>query len=200
MRKLLTMAMALVMAVCVAMPVYAQSSVAKNTDTAAATPTPAPAAPQEKEPERAKGENGATYWVTATSKTIPDASAALAQAGVVTTGNATVAYLQDIHADSLPLEMTFYIGGGDPNALLYVLHWNGSSWEQVAQGSGNWVHARFTSLSPVAVIRVTGVPAAAGARTTRTAPQTGEPMTPFVCFAVLAMAGVVAMKARKKEM
>lgn len=197
MKKLLTLALALALAVCMAVPAYATGS---ETNPGAETSETTTIVENAKEPERAKGENGVTYWVTLSTKTVPSATAALAEAGIVTTGNATVAYLQDIHADNLPLEMTFYIGGGDPNALLYVLHWNGSSWEQVASGSGNWVHARFYQLSPVAVVRVTGVAAAAGARTTRTAPQTGEPLTPFIGFAVLAMAGLVAVKSRKKEM
>lgn len=198
MRKFLTMALAMVMAVCVAMPAYASGSDDSTIDAAATDEDETgEEAPTGVSPE------GVTYWVSAPTESMPDASAALANAGVVTPagGTATVAYLQDIHADKLPLEMTFYIGGGDPNAKLYVMHWNGTIWELVAEGSGNWVHARFTSLSPVAIIRVTGVPATAGGRTVRTAPQTGETMTvTYVALVVMAMAGLVAMKARKKEM
>ena len=200
MKKFLTMALAMVMAVCVAMPAFAAGSDTKSTDIEVEeTEETAPVG------EPAKSADGKSIRIAPPTKSIPDASAALAQAGVTVPagGTATVAYLQDIHADSLPIEMTFNIGGGDPNALLYVLHWNSHTnvWETVAEGKGNWVHARFTSLSPVAVVRVTGVPATAGGRTVRTAPQTGASMmVPYIALVVMAMAGLVAMKARKKEM
>ncbi len=197
MRKFLTMALAMVMAVCVALPAYAAGPSTEEPIDTAATEEKKEDAPTGVSPE------GVTYWVSAPSESIPSATAALSEAGIATPAGATatVAYLQDIHADKLPLEMTFTIGGGDPNAKLYVMHWNGAIWELVAEGTGNWVHARFTSLSPVAVIRVTGVPATAGGRTVRTAPQTGETMTvTYIALVVMAMAGLVAMKARKKEM
>lgn len=108
----------------------------------------------------------------------------------------SVVFEKDITSDVLPVTITFNVAGAGSNDILHVMHYNGSEWEQVAEGRGNSVTATFTSLSPVAVIleHPSGAHTAVG-----TSPKTGEQPVLLAAAAVALLAGAVAAAALKKR-
>ena len=129
----------------------------------------------------------------------------------------SVVYSMDLSvpAEDLPVTITFKVSGAEPEDDVYVLHYNGSTWDVVASGKGGTIDATFTSLSPVAVVLQAAAPAASAPGTgtsggttgtpqsdgsTPTAPQTGADMTMlYAGIAVFVAAGAVALVARKKR-
>lgn len=170
----------------------------------------------------AVGANGQAAQVTESAPTaIPTASEAVevlknvAPAGT-TAEELSVVYAMDLSvpAEQLPVTITFEVKGAKASDDVYVLHYNGSTWDVVAHGKGDTIDATFTSLSPVAVVLQAAAPAtsapgtgASGGTTgtqsdgsTPTAPQTGADMTMlYAGIAVFVAAGAVALVARKKK-
>lgn len=191
MKKVLSLVLALTMAACLAVPAFAVGSrndgvTAPSGLTVGSTEVPAAAA--------AGIESNLTQTLQTAGVTVGSGE------------TATAVYLEDLTGD--PGTYTFTVDSAGPNDKLIVLHWNGSAWEKVGEGTGKTVTATFSSLSPVAIVLVKGkgpstptTPGTSGATTAPTSPQTGAPMAvPFTGIAVIALAGLVAVKARKKEM
>ena len=67
----------------------------------------------------------------------------------------TVAWVRDLKAE-IPeggsVTITFDVPGVTDDQHVYVLHFDGSSWDLVGEGFGSVVTATFTSLSPVAIL------------------------------------------------
>lgn len=125
---------------------------------------------------------------------------------VVDTDQLSVVFEKDISSDVLPVTITFEVTGAGSNDILHVMHFNGSAWEQVAEGTGDSVTATFTSLSPVAIILESPAepdptaPSDPGTNTP-TSPKTGEQHVLLAATAIALLAGTVAVVAvKKKEM
>ena len=174
MKNVFSLALTLMLAVCLALPAYAHSSIAVSVDVGQGLTVSKDEVPQ--------------AAATAIEKNL---TATLESAGItVPSGQtATPVFLQDLTGE--PGTYTFTVNNAGPNDKVYVLHYENSKWVKVGEGTGKTVKATFKSLSPVAVILVRG----------KNSPQTGAPMAvPFIGLAVIALAGIVAFKARKKEM
>ncbi len=189
MKKVLTLVLALMMAVCLAVPAFAIDSITDDTTFQA--------------------DGGKEVTVSAPTADVTDAKATLESLGVSVTGTPSVVYLHNLDCTDLPVTVTFTVANADSNDKLYVLHWNGSAWEKVGnEATGKTITVTFNTLSPVAVVMVSvtnpSTPSTSTSTSTPsapTAPQTGAPMAvPFIGLAVIALAGIVAFKARKKEM
>lgn len=190
MKKILTLMLALVMAFCLAVPAFAVGSMSDGV-----TPPAGLTVSDEEVPAEAAAEVES------------DLATTLATVGVTVGSNETanLVYLQDLTGE--PGTYTFTVSTAGPNDKVYVLHWDGSKWEKVGEGTGTKVTATFSSLSPVAIVVVKAKSPAPSAGTSGsgssapTAPQTGDSMAvPFFGLAVIVLAGIVAIKARKKEM
>lgn len=110
----------------------------------------------------------------------------------------TLVFWKDIDSDTTPVTITFDVPAAGANDILHVMHYNGTKWEQVAEGKGSSVTATFTSLSPVAVVlehpaETTPVPGGT------TSPVTGEAPVLLVAAVVALLAGTVAVVAVKKR-
>ena len=191
MKKLMSIAVAVLLVACMACPAFALDS---NTETCDVTAT---------------GPSGETVAIEVSAPTetfdIPVEDGGTVDFGdgeEVPAEDLTVVYAQDLHSDVLPVTITFDVPAAGANDILHVMHYNGSAWEQVAEATGSSVTATFTSLSPVAVVlqtvKASSTPGTG--ETTTTSPQTGMDMTAlFASVAVMLMAGVVAVAASKKN-
>lgn len=201
MKKVSSLVLALVMAVCLAVPAFAQGSQSDN----------ASVQPDETETDEepmATLSNG--LEVVANVSTAAPAGEAivgnlgsvLQHVGITVAPNQTCSIAMLMELDGKPGTYTFDVPTAGPADKVLVLHWNGGSWEKVGEGYGSSVSAYFSSFSPVAIVVIKDNGAAAAASTgALKAPQTGDSMAvPFVAFAVIALAGVVAVKARKEEL
>lgn len=217
MRKLMKIAIALGMVLCLC-------------TTAFATANPGDSGTNTTNLTNAVGANGQVAQVTESAPTaIPTATEAVevlknvAPAGT-TAQDLSVVYAMDLSvpAEQLPVTITFEVKGAKATDEVYVLHYNGSTWDVVAHGKGGTIDATFTSLSPVAVVLQAAAttpdaapsdstpaapeasdstPAAPEADAgTTTSPQTGADMTlVYVGVAVFLAAGVVALVSKKKS-
>lgn len=111
----------------------------------------------------------------------------------------SVVWVQDISAE-IPeggsVTITFEVPGATADDTVFVLHYNGSTWETVAACKGNEVKATFTSLSPVALVLEKAPATTPG----HTSPVTGEAPILLAAAVVALLAGTVAVAAVKKEM
>lgn len=210
MKKLLKIVIALSMALCLC-------------TTAFAVVAPGDSGGDDGYVTNAVGANGQAAQVTESAPTaIPTAAEAVevlknvAPAGT-TAEELSVVYAMDLSvpAEQLPVTITFEVKGAKASDDVYVLHYNGSTWDVVAHGKGGTIDATFTSLSPVAVVLQAAAPATSAPSTgtsggttgtppsdgsTPTAPQTGADMTMlYAGIAVFVAAGAVALVARKKR-
>lgn len=205
MKKVSSLVLALVLAVCLAVPAFAATT--SKTNTVEVTKEPEPAAEETEEPKEElynglEIEGNVNSTSPAGEAILSNLGQTLQNVGVTVAANQTcsIAMLMDLDGD--PGWYTFNVPTAASSDKVVVLHWNGGSWEKVGEGYGNTVSAYFGHFSPVAivVIKSNGAAAAAGTGALK-APQTGDSMAiPFAALAVMALAGVVAVKARKKEM
>ena len=101
-------------------------------------------------------------------------------------------YNWDMHADVLPCTVTFNPAGATSAQTLYVFHFNGASWDLIAQGPGPSITATFNDLSPVALVVYTP-DGAAGGNGGGGSPKTGETdIMLFIALAAIAVGGVTA--------
>lgn len=138
---------------------------------------------------------------TETKPTTADAATAVVAAGTagVKAEDLTVAWVADLHVE-IPaggsVTITFDVPTAAADQNVFVLHYDGTKWEQVGKGKGSTVTATFTSLSPVAI--VIEKPATTPGGTT--SPTTGEePALLIVAAAVALLAGTVAVVTLKKK-
>ena len=215
MKKVSSLVLALVMAVCLAVPAFAAPSqttltestkeTAKKEDTPVATVNEEPAEEPVAVLDNGLAVEGAVNDVSPAGKAITsNLGKVLQNVGITVAANQTCSIAMLMELDGDPGTYTFNVPTAGPADKVIVLHWNGGSWEKVGEGYGSSVSAYFAHFSPVAivVIKDNGAAAAAAAGTgALKAPQTGDSMAvPFVAFAVIALAGVVAVKARKEEL
>ena len=85
-----------------------------------------------------------------------------------------------------PIELTFAVEGIKAGANIVVLHWNGSAWETIKPESvaDGKVTAKFTSLSPIAIVEL-------AVEDVKTSPATGEAASVLPVLAVICMAGAL---------
>lgn len=112
----------------------------------------------------------------------------------------SLVFWKDIDSDTLPVTITFDVPAAGANDILHVMHYNGTKWEQIAEGKGDSITATFTSLSPVAVVlehptETPSAPVVDGP----TSPKTGEAPILLVAAAVALLAGTVAVVTLKKK-
>lgn len=136
---------------------------------------------------------------SASAVTPTTAEAATAVEGVKA-DDLTVTWVKDITV-TIPaggsVTITFDVPSAADNQKVYVLHYNGTTWEKVGEGTGKVVKATFTSLSPVAIVLEKAPAADPG----HTSPVTGEEPVLLVAAVVALLAGTVAVVAvKKKEM
>lgn len=197
MRKLIKIAVALGLVLCLATVAFAApnpgGSFTSNTNITGAT-----------------GKDGTPAQVTESAPTVTltadqavEVLKDVAPAGTKAE-DLSVVYSMDLSvpAEVLPVSITFEVKGAKADDNIYVLHYNGSAWEVVANGKGATITAVFTSLSPVAVVlqpaEKTANPPAGGDGPT--SPQTSaEMLTLYVGVAVVLIAGAVALAAKKKK-
>lgn len=196
MKKVLSMVLALMLTVCLAVPAFAVGP--SSTDQLVA--------PDDVTVKEADAAVVETVQATA------DATKVLTNLGKIDT--ATQEVVNVIVKDIEPIgnadgTYTFELPGVAANDTVIVLHWSGSAWEYVGEGKGSKVTFGASAFSPFAFIVVQGktsdTPSNPDTPSTNpsapTAPQTGAPMAvPFIGISVIALAGIVAIKARKKEM
>lgn len=211
MKKVFSLALALVLAFCMAMPAFAAES---EGDKPAAKPAATPAPSDSEEPKETMDNGlvieGNTNPTSAAGEALLGSGKlgqVLQSAGITVAANQTCSVAMMMDLDGEPGTYTFNVPTAGPTDKVVVLHWNSVFWEKVGEGIGSRVDAYFSSLSPVAIVVIkdngttaAAVSASAGTGALR-APQTGDSMAiPFVAFAVIALAGVVAVKARKEEL
>ncbi len=193
MKKVLSMVLALMLTTCLAVPAFAAGP--SSTD-------------QLEGPDNVTIKEVADTAVTETVQSVAKATEVLTTLGKIDTAKQEVVnvIVQDIEPIGNPDgSYTFTVSGVAANDTVIVLHWTGSAWEFIGQGTGSKVTFSADAFSPFAFIVVKGktddTPATNPPSTTPTAPQTGAPMAvPFVGISVIALASIVAVKARKKEM
>lgn len=190
MKKVLTLVLALMLSVCLAVPAFAVGSMSEGVK----PPAGLTVNPNEEVPAAAAAKVEESDAVLVQT---------LADAGVTVASDekANLVYLQDLTGE--PGTYQFTVAGVGANDKVYVLHWENGAWKKVGEATGTaTVTATFTSLSPVAIVIVSAPSTVTTPSTSApTAPQTGESMAvPFIGFAVIALAGIVAWKARKQEM
>ncbi len=125
--------------------------------------------------------------------------------GADVAANADVLSVMDVtvpEGTQFPVTLTFNVPGVTAGSDVYVLHYNGSAWENIAAKAGDGtVTATFTSLSPVAIVVAdaagagadTNTGANAGTTTDQgTSPKTGESQF-MVWVAIIAAAGIAGM-------
>lgn len=132
---------------------------------------------------------------SAVTPTVTEAAAAVEG---VKADDLTVTWVKDITV-TIPaggsVTITFDVPNVADNQKVYVLHYNGTKWEKVGEGTGKTVTATFTSLSPVAIV----VEKAAAANPGQTSPVTGEEPVLLVAAVVALLAGAVAVVTLKKK-
>ena len=197
MKKLLRIAVALCLVMCLSVTVFANSTMGATVSTATTS-------------------TGETVEVketaSAVTPTVAEAAAAVEVEGVKAEDLA-VAWVRDLFVE-IPeggsVTITFDVPEAAEGQKVYVLHFNGTEWEKVGEGTGKVVEATFTSLSPVAIViekeaaapvpDTGGDPAPAPGGDEPTSPQTGADMTlMYVGVAVFLAAGAVAIVAKKKN-
>ena len=89
-------------------------------------------------------------------------------------------------SESNPITLTFAVEGIKANANIVVLHWNGTAWETIKPESvaDGKVTAKFTSLSPIAIVEL-------AVEDVKTSPATGEAASVLPVLAVICMAGAL---------
>ena len=186
MKKLLRIAVALGLVLCLSVTVFA--SVASVGVAGAVT---------------ASGQTVEVKEAPATvTPTVAEAAAAVQVEGVKAEDLA-VAWVKDLSVvipEGGSVTITFDVPDAAEGQKVFVLHYNGSSWEKVGEGTGKVVEATFTSLSPVAIVleKTAAAPTPGGDKPT--SPQTGADMTlMYVGVAVLLAAGAVALVTKRKS-
>ena len=115
----------------------------------------------------------------------------------------TVAWVMNLSVEipeGSSVTITFDVPNAAANQKVFVLHYDGTDWEKVGEGTGKSVTATFTSLSPVAIVleKTAATPTPGGDKPT--SPQTGMDMTLiYVGVAVFLAAGAVALVTKKKS-
>lgn len=136
-----------------------------------------------------------TESTSAVTPTTADAAAAVEG---VKADDLTVTWVMDLSVE-IPaggsVTITFDVPNAAADQKVYVLHYNGSKWEKVGEGTGKTVKATFTSLSPVAIV----VEKAPATNPGHTSPVTGEEPVLLVAAVVALLAGAVAVVAMKKK-
>ena len=151
--------------------------------------------------------------------TYTEAAKELKDLGISTAGkNVAVVALFELTADreitaANPLTVTFTV----PQGTYVVLHKVNGNWEKVGEGTGTSVTATFTSLSPVAIVKLTdrnvtptpGLPdydkpasslnpGTSSGNNNDTSPNTGVDSTIAFALAAVLMAGAVICATRKE--
>lgn len=190
MKKVCSLVLAMVLAVCLAVPAFAVSST-NLVDL----------------PSGVTVSGKGTVASVVAEQIQSNLGKVLQNVGVSVASNQTCSVAMMLDLEGKPGTYTFDVPTAGPTDKVIVLHWNGGSWEKVGEGYGSSVSAYFASFSPVAIVVVKDNGAAAASTVAAAgtgalkAPQTGDSMAiPFVAFAVIALAGVVAVKARKEEL
>ena len=190
-RRYMTVWTALVLAVCLAVPAFAADSYAGTVTY----------------DSRLKVAGSVATTAATTMET--NLGQVLQNVGITVAPNETCSVAMMMNLSGDPGTYTFNVPTAGPTDKVILMHWNGGMWEKIAEAIGNTISGYFSSFSPVAivVIKDNGAPAAAATAAAAAgtgalkAPQTGDSMAiPFVAFAVIALAGVVAVKARKEEL
>ena len=124
-----------------------------------------------------KNNNSVTITLSESAKLLTDEEAA----DLVDDVEATVLAVQEVTVPSdteYPVTITFNVDGVTADMTVYVLHWNGSSWDKLEATAGNGtITCTFTELSPVAFVEGTET-------STMTSPKTGQ-TSPILYISIL---------------
>lgn len=110
----------------------------------------------------------------------------------------TVLWQKDLHAETLPVTITFHVAG-TAGLPLYVYHYNGTSWDLIATGTGEDITATFDSLSPVGIVVKKPIGNNNTGNNGSTSDKTGTTNTSAIALAIALAAGAAAVVTYRKK-